>query len=101
MKYIPGVPAGNVSGVTTNLLRATGILINLGKLLRTRVKVGVPAKPTTMTSVDVHDDVGKVKALKSVRDTLLISAFTLLASAQVGVGDQVGKRVGLDEKSEG
>lgn len=54
-----------------------------------------------MASVDVHDDVGKVKALERICDTLLISGLALLTGGQVGVGDQVGQRVGLDQKSKG
>jgi hypothetical protein len=54
-----------------------------------------------MTSVDVHDDIGKVEALKSVSDALFVGTLAVLASLQVGIGDKVGERVRLDDESEG
>ena len=54
-----------------------------------------------MAGVDVHDDVGQVKALEGVGDALPVGAFALLARRQAGVGDQVGQRVGLDQEGKG
>lgn len=51
-----------------------------------------------MTGVDVHDDVGKVEGLERVRDALLVATLGLLASADIGVGDQVRQGVGLDDQ---
>lgn len=98
---VPRVPAGDVGGVATHLLGAAGRLVDLGQLLGAGLEVGVPAEPAAVAGVDVHDDVGEVKALESVGDTLLVGGLGLLARRQVGVGDQVGQRVGLDQKSEG
>lgn len=100
-KCLPSVPTGSVGGNTTNLLGATGGLVDVGKLLRTGLEVGIPAQPTTVTSVDVHDDVGEVKVLKSVRNTITVTVGAVLAGLQVGVGHQVGERIGLDEEREG
>lgn len=97
---VPRVPSGNVGGITTKLLGAASGLVDLGELLGTGLEVGVPAEPATVTSVDVHDDVGKTEALQRVGDTILVGGLAVLAGLEVGVGDQVGKRVGLDQKSE-
>lgn len=88
-RNIPGVPASNVGGVTTNLLGAASVLVNLGELLSTGLEVGVPAEPATVTSVDVHNDVGKVEALEGVCDTLLVAGLAVRASGLVGVRDKV------------
>ena len=53
-----------------------------------------------MASIDVHDDVGEVKVLDGVRNTITVTSGGVLASGQVGVGDLVGERIGLDDKSE-
>lgn len=82
------------------MLGAASVLVNLGKLLSTGLEVGVPAEPTTVTSVDVHDDVGKVEALEGIGNTLLVSGLALRALGLVGVGDKVRQGVGLDQKSE-
>ena len=98
---LPGVPASNIGGEATDLLGAAGVLVHLGELLCAGLQIGVPAEPATVASINVHDDVGKVEALQSIGDTLLIGALALLAGRQVGVGDQVGERIGLDNESEG
>lgn len=54
-----------------------------------------------MAGVDVHDDVGQVEGLEGVGDTLLVAGLGLLAGREVGVGHQVGERVGLDDEREG
>ena len=66
-----------------------------------RTEVVVPAKPSSMTSIDVHGDVGQVELLKSVRNTLTVSGSAVLAGLEVGVGDEVGKTVGLDAQRNG
>lgn len=52
-----------------------------------------------MTSINVHGDVGKVELLKGICDTILVIGLGCLASGQVGVGDQVGEGIRLDDKS--
>jgi hypothetical protein len=66
-----------------------------------RTEVVVPAEPSSVTSIDVHGDVGHVELLKSVRNTLTVAGSGVLAGLEVGVGDQVGKTVGLDNQSNG
>lgn len=54
-----------------------------------------------MTSIDVHGDVGQVELLKSIGDTVTVSRGGVLAGLEVDVGDQVGKRIGLNDQSNG
>ncbi len=54
-----------------------------------------------MPGIDVHGDVGEVQLLERVGDAIAVARGGLLASGQVGVGDQVGQRVGLDDSSDG
>lgn len=64
-------------------------------------QVGVPAKPATVASIDVHGDVGKVEVLESIGNALLVAIRRVLAGGKVGVGDQVRERVGLNDQCEG
>ena len=54
-----------------------------------------------MTSINVHDDVGQVKALEGVRNTITVSSSGVLAGLEVLVGDKVGQAVGLDDQGNG
>jgi hypothetical protein len=54
-----------------------------------------------VASINVHDDVGEVERLKSIRDTLLVASSRVLAGLEVDVGDQVGQGIGLDDQSNG
>jgi hypothetical protein len=54
-----------------------------------------------VTSVEVHDDVGEVEVLDGIGDTVTVTRSRVGAGGQVGVGDQVRKRVGLNDESEG
>lgn len=98
---VPRVPARDVGRDPAHLLGAARVLVHLGQLLRPGLQVGVPAEPAAVAGVDVHDDVGQVEALEGVGDALLVRALALLACRQVGVGDEVGERVGLDDEGEG
>lgn len=101
VRFVPGVPAGDVGGDTADLAGAAGVLVDLGELLGAGVEVVVPAEPAAVAGVDVHDDVGQVEGLEGVGDTLLVAGLGLLAGREVGVGHQVGERVGLDDEREG
>jgi hypothetical protein len=68
---------------------------------RERTQVVVPAEPASVTSINVHGNVGQVERLKSVRNTLTVARSRVLAGLEVGVGDQVGKRIGLDDQRNG
>lgn len=54
-----------------------------------------------MTGIDVHGDVGQVELLQSVCDTVPVARGGVLAGLEVGVGDQVGERIGLDDEGDG
>jgi hypothetical protein len=64
-------------------------------------EVVVPAEPSAVASVDVHDNVGQVEVLERVRNTLAVAGGGVLAGLEVLVGDKVGQRVGLDDEGNG
>jgi hypothetical protein len=66
-----------------------------------RTQVVVPAEPASVTSINVHGNVGQVERLKSVRNTLTVTSSRVLAGLEVAVGDQVGKRIRLDDQRNG
>lgn len=54
-----------------------------------------------MASIDVHGNVGQVELLKSICNTITVTGGGVLAGLEVDVGDQVGKRIGLDDQGNG
>lgn len=54
-----------------------------------------------MASIEIHDDVGKVESLDGVRNAIAVARCRGLAGCEVGVGDQVGQGVRLDDESKG
>ena len=66
-----------------------------------RTEVVVPSEPSSVTSIDVHGDVGQVEGLESIRDTVFVTLRRVLAGLQIDVGDQVGEGIGLDDKGDG
>lgn len=98
---LPGVPASDVGGDTTELRGRASSLVDGGELLGAGGEVGVPAEPTAVAGINVHDHVGKVELLESVGNTLAVALGAVLAGLEVDVGDQVGERVGLDDEREG
>jgi hypothetical protein len=66
-----------------------------------RTEVVVPTEPATVTGVDVHGNVGQVERLESISDTITVAGGRVFAGLEVGVGDQVGEGVGLDDQSNG
>lgn len=95
------VPSGDVGGDTADLAGRAGGLVHLCEPLGSGLEVVVPAQPATVAGVNVHDDVGEVEGLESVGNTLLVATCGLLARSDVAVGDQVGKRVGLNDQGKG
>jgi hypothetical protein len=75
--------------------------IEAGNVVVRRTQVVVPAEPSSVTSVNVHGNVGQVERLESVCDTITVSLGRVLAGLEVGVGDQVGQGIGLDDESDG
>lgn len=71
------------------------------KYVRTveHTKVGIPSEPSTVTSINVHGNVGEIETLQGICNTVFVTLGRCLATCQVGVGDQVRKGVGLDDKS--
>jgi hypothetical protein len=69
--------------------------------IRGRTQVVVPAEPAAVAGVDVHGDVGEVEGLESVCYTIAVAGGRVLAGLEVGVCDQVGERVGLDDEGDG
>lgn len=63
-------------------------------------KVIVPAKPTTVAGIDVHGDIGQVELLESIGDTIAVTGGRILAGLLIGIGDEVGKRVRLDDEGD-
>lgn len=98
---IPGVPSCNVCGNTTELRRRASGLVRPSQLLGARLEIVVPAQPATVASIEVLDNVGQVKCLQRVGNTIAVPGGTVLASLEVDVCDQVGERVGLDHEGEG
>lgn len=98
---VPLVPAGDVGGETTQLRGVAGVLVSLGELLSTGLEVVVPAEPAAVASVHVHDDIGQVELLQGVGSALVVAVSRVLAGLEVGVGDEVGERVGLDDERKG
>ena len=66
-----------------------------------RTQVVVPAEPATVTSIEVHGNVGEVELLECVCNTLTVTSSRSLACGKVDVGDKVGKGVGLDDQRDG
>ena len=64
-------------------------------------EVVVPAEPATVTSIDVHGDVGEVELLEGVGDTFAVAGGRVLAGLFVGVGNEVGEGVGFDDEGDG
>jgi hypothetical protein len=54
-----------------------------------------------VTGVDVHRNVRQVEGLEGVCDTITVAGGGVLAGLEVGVGDQVGEGIGLDDQSNG
>jgi hypothetical protein len=92
---LPAVVVGDVGDETANARRLAGVLVDLSVELSSRANVGGPAEPATVTSIEVHGDVGKVEFLDGVDGEFLVSTLGLGALVDVQVGDQVSKGVRL------
>jgi hypothetical protein len=54
-----------------------------------------------VTGVNVHGNVGQVERLESVCNTIAVTTGRVLAGLEVGVCDQVRKRIWFDDKGNG
>lgn len=97
----PGVPSRNVCGNSSELRRRASSLVSAGQLLSTGLEVVVPAQPATVPGIQVLDNVGQVERLQRISNAVAVPSGAILAGSEVDVCDQVGERVGLDEKGEG
>lgn len=68
---------------------------------RRRTQVVVPAEPASVAGIDVHGNVGQVERLEGVRNTITVARGGVLAGLEVGVCDQVGEGIGLNDQSNG
>ena len=64
-------------------------------------QVVVPAEPASVTGIDVHGNVRQVELLQGICDALAVARGRVLAGLEVGVGDQVGQGIWLDDESDG
>lgn len=60
--------------------------------------VVIPSEPSAMAGINVHDDVGQIELLESICDALFVPCSRVLAGGEVGVCDQVWKRIRLDNE---
>jgi hypothetical protein len=72
-----------------------------GRRRRIHTKVVVPSEPSSVTSIDVHGDVGQVERLEGVCNTILVTLSRVLAGLQVDVGNQVREGIRLDNEGDG
>jgi hypothetical protein len=72
-----------------------------GQKREIHTKVVVPSEPSSVTSIDVHGDVGQVERLEGVRNTIFVTLSRVLACLQVDVGNQVGEGIRLDNEGDG
>lgn len=98
---IPLIPASDVGGNTADLGWAACSSVHTSKLLCAGGEVIVPAEPTTVTSINVHDYIGEVKSLKSVGNALAVALGGVLAALEVDIGDEIRERVRLNDQSKG
>jgi hypothetical protein len=70
---LPCVPSSDVGGNSTDRRGRTSTLVGVGEFLCTGLKVGVPSEPATVSSVNVHGDVGEVQVAESVLNTFSVS----------------------------
>lgn len=82
---------------TTDFLRRTGSLVNLGEELSSRLKVGSPTEPSGVSCVHVGDDTDGRKLRECVVDTCHVRGLGVRAVGVAQVGDQVSQRVGLND----
>lgn len=54
-----------------------------------------------MAGVDIHGDVWQIELLEGICDTITVAGGRVLAGLLVGVCDEVGERIGLDDEGDG
>lgn len=94
----PAVVVGHVGDETADGLGLAGGLVDVSEQSGGGLDVGGPAEPAAVASVKVLGDVGEVELGDGVVGALLVGRGGVGTLGNVGVGDEVGKRVGLDDK---
>jgi hypothetical protein len=94
------VIVGDVGSQAANERRGRGVLVELREEGGRGLEVGRPAKPASMSSVEVHVDTDGVELLDSIRNGLKVGRLGIGAFLNAQVGDQVGERVGLDDSND-
>lgn len=91
----PGIVVGNVGSETTDCSWLTGICPQAGEKGGSGTDVCGPAEPSSVSCIEVHEDVWFVELLDGVGDTLDVCGFSCGTFGNVEVGNQVGKRIRL------
>lgn len=85
----------DVGNDATESLGGPGILVNLCIHVGGRAKVGLPAKPAGMPTIEIHGYVWKVELSNGVVGALKVRSLGTRALGNIQVGDKVGQGVGL------
>lgn len=87
----PGVVVGNVGGKTTELLGGAGVLVDRSIHIRRVDKMFSPSEPSSVTTVQVHGDIGESELLDGIDGQILVGSGGVGALGHSHVGDSVGK----------
>lgn len=87
----PGIVVGNVGSKTTELLGRAGVLVDLSEHSRSGGEILSPSEPSSVTTVQVHGDIGESELLDGVDSQVLVGSSSTGALGDTHVGDRVGK----------
>lgn len=87
----PGVVVGNVGGKTTELLGGAGVLEDRSIHIRRVDKMFRPSEPSSVTTVQVHGDIGESELLDGIDGQILVGSGGAGALGHTHVGNSVGK----------
>lgn len=87
-------------GETTDTVGSTGTREEVTEELSSRGDVSGPSEPSSVTGVEVEVDVGLAEFLDGVDGHALVDILGSGAARVAQVGDQVGKRIGLDDSDD-
>lgn len=87
----PGIVVGNVGSKTTELLGGAGTLVDLSVHGRRGGKVKRPSEPSSVTTVQVHGDIGESELLDGIDSQILVASGGTGALGDTHIGDRVGE----------
>lgn len=87
----PGIVVGNVGGKTAEVLGGAGVSVDLTKHSRCLGKILWPSEPSSVTTVQVHGDMGESELRDGIDGQLLIGSGGTGTLGGTHVGDSVGK----------